>query len=186
MEKLCFEDYEELACYICSRYDKLKLDDELSDVAIIAKYEDTRQIIKEILCLGYDIHSISMHDVEYDGYYSEYIITLYEDELWIEPMLRNNRYITDTSSIIYIFNTCSSKVIPYCKGDIVYEVSVGDEGCGCDECCSCCDCNKEPNIESDGNMHGFSVNKSSNNGTSSYSFYSTDINLVNEMAKLFR
>ena len=170
MEKLCFEDYEELACYICSTYDTLKLDDELSDVAIIAKYEDTRQIIKEILCLGYDIHSISMHDVEYDGYDSEYIITLYENELWIEPMLRNGRYITDISSIIYIFNTCSSKVIPYCKGDIVYEVSIGDEGCGCDECCSCCDCNKEPNIESDGNMHGFSVNKSSNNGTSSYSF----------------
>ena len=121
MEKLCFEDYEELACYICSTYDTLKLDDELSDVAIIAKYEDTRQIIKEILCLGYDIHSISMHDVEYDGYDSEYIITLCENELRIEPMLRNDRYITDTSSIIYIFNTCSSKVIPYCKGDIVYE-----------------------------------------------------------------
>ena len=185
MEKLCFEDYEELACYICSTYDTLKLDDELSDVAIIAKYEDTRQIIKEILCLGYDIHSISMHDVECDGYDSEYIITLCENELWIEPMLRNDRYITDTSSIIYIFNTCSSKVIPYCKGDIVYEISIGDEGCGCDECCYCCECD-EDDTELTEDTHGFTVSNSDENGYYSYSFYSTDKNLVAEMAKRFK
>ena len=41
-------------------------------------------------------------------------------------------------------------------------------------------------IESDGDMHGFSANRSDENGTSSYSFYSTDMDLVEKMAQLFR
>ena len=41
-------------------------------------------------------------------------------------------------------------------------------------------------IESDGDMHGFSVNHSDENGYSSYSFYSTDMDLVEQMARLFR
>ena len=44
----------------------------------------------------------------------------------------------------------------------------------------------ELNIESDGDMHGFSVNHSDENGYSSYSFYSTDMDLVEYMARLFR
>lgn len=44
----------------------------------------------------------------------------------------------------------------------------------------------ELSIEPDGDMHGFSVNRSDENGYRSYSFYSTDKNLVNEMVKLFR
>ena len=46
--------------------------------------------------------------------------------------------------------------------------------------------NTELSINSDGDMHGFSVNRSDENGYSSYSFYSTDMDLVEYMAKLFR
>ena len=38
----------------------------------------------------------------------------------------------------------------------------------------------------DDHMHGFSVNRSDENGYSSYSFYSTDMDLVEYMARLFR
>ena len=59
-----------------------------------------------------------------------------------------------------------------------------DDECDCDECeCACC---KDIHIETDGDMHGFSVNHSGENGWSSYSFYSTDMDLVNEMAKMFK
>ena len=44
----------------------------------------------------------------------------------------------------------------------------------------------ELSIESDGDMHGFSVNRSDDNSYSSYSFYSTDMDLVEYMARLFR
>lgn len=59
-----------------------------------------------------------------------------------------------------------------------------DEECECDECK--CSKNDDIHIETDGDMHGFSINNSDENGYSSYSFYSTDIKLVEEMAKMFR
>ena len=201
MEKLYFEDFVDLACDIVDKYDALNSIEEYRDIAIIAKYEEARQIIKELMCIGYDLHSIVMHYVEYDGYEFEYIISLYDDEIWVEPMMRDSGYITDDSPIMYVLDNCSSKVIPYCKGKRVYEVSLGicDEDscepmCG-SECCGCCDCDCDENesyphevdYEDDksDNMHGFNVNKSDDNGYYSYSFYSTDKNLVEQIAKMF-
>ena len=138
MKNLYFDDFEDLACDIADTYDSLDGED-FEDVAIIAKYDEARQIIKELLCLGYDIHSINVIDEEYGEYDAEYIISLYDDEVWCEPMLRENGYITDDSPVMYILDNCSSKVIPYCKGKIVYEVTVGkeDDECDYDDCDDC-------------------------------------------------
>ena len=60
--------------------------------------------------------------------------------IWIEKFKRENGYYEDESTITYILDNCSSKVIPYCKGKTVYEVTVGidEDECGCDECeCAC-------------------------------------------------
>ena len=62
-------------------------------------------------------------------------------------MLRENEYITDDSPVMYILDNCSSKVIPYCKGNTVYEVTVGideDDECGCDDCEECLTINGKP------------------------------------------
>ena len=142
MKNLYFDDFEDFSCAVVDTYDSLKGED-YEDVAIIAKYEEARQIIKELLCIGYDIHSINIIDEEYGEYDAEYIISLYDDEVFCEPMLRENEYITDDSPVMYILDNCSSKVIPYCKGKIVYEVTVGideDDECGCDECDDCEEC----------------------------------------------
>ena len=80
-----------------------------------------------MLCIGYDIHSINIIDEEYGEYDAEYIISIYDDEIWCEQMLRENGYITDDSPVMYILDNCSSKVIPHCKGKTVYEVTVGDD-----------------------------------------------------------
>ena len=136
MKNLYFDDFEDFSCAVVDTYDALDYDEE--DVAIIAKYEEARQIVKELACIGYDLHSIDIDD-EFDGYNAEYIITLYDNEIFCEPMLRENEYITDDSPVMYILDNCSSKVIPYCKGKTVYEVSVGkdDDECDCDDCDEC-------------------------------------------------
>ena len=71
--------------------------------------------------------------------------------IWLEKFKREDgKYLTDESTITYILDNCSSKVIPYCKGKIVYEVTVGideDDECDCDECDEC-----------DGCEEGFTVN----------------------------
>ena len=131
MKNIYFDDFEDFACVIADTYDALDYDEE--DVAIIAKYDEARQIVKELACIGYDLHSIDIDD-EFDGYNAEYIITLYDNEIFCEPMLREKGYITDDSPVMYILDNCSSKVIPYCKGKNVFEVTVGEDDCDCDEC----------------------------------------------------
>ena len=137
MKNLYFDDFEDLACSVADTYDSLKCED-YEDVAIIAKYEETRKIIKELLCIGYDIHSINIIDEEYGEYDAEYIISIYDDEVWCEPMVRDNgKYIDDESSIIYVLDNCSSEVLKYLDSECIFEVGIGDE-CSCDECeCAC-------------------------------------------------
>lgn len=139
MRNLYFDDFEDLACTVADTYDALDYDDE-EDVVMIAKYDEARQIIKELLCLGYDLHSVEIHDDLWENYDAEYVVSLYENEVWCEPMLRENGYIEEDAPVIYVLDNCSSKVIPYCKGKTVYEVSVGydeDDECDCDECDDC-------------------------------------------------
>ena len=137
MRNLYFDDFEDLACDIADTYDVLDYDEE-EDIAIIAKYEEARQIIKELLCLGYDLHSVEIHDDLWENYDAEYVISLYDNSIWCEPMLRENGYIEEYAPVIYVLDNCSSKVIPYCKGKNVYEVTVGIDACECDECeCAC-------------------------------------------------
>ena len=143
MKNLYFDDFEDLACDITDTYDSLDGED-FEDVAIIAKYEDARQIIKELLCLGYDIHSLEIHDYLWENYDAEFIISLYDNSIWCEPMLRKNGYIEEEAPVIYVLDNCSSKVIPYCKGNTVYEVTVGDDDCNCDECEKCLTINGKP------------------------------------------
>ena len=143
MKTLYFDDFEDLACDIADTYDSLK-GEEFDDVAIIAKYEEARQIVKELICIGYDISNIELHEVDWDNYDAEYIITLYDNSVWCEPMLRENGYIEDDAPVIYVLDNCSSKVIPYCKGKTVYEVTVGidEDDCDCDDCSECA-CKKD-------------------------------------------
>ena len=196
MQNVYFEDYEDLACDVADKYDSINKLEEYKDVAIIAKYEEARQIIKELMCIGYDLHSIVMHDVEYDGYEFEYIISLYDDEIWVEPMMRESGYITDDSPIMYVLDNCSSKVIPYCKGKMAFEVTVGGEDCDCDECQ--CDCTDKDTDDSEsthisrdkhGNPLGFSKTWSTvRDGVhcySSYSHYSSDVNMLRSIASDF-
>ena len=101
-------------------------------------------------------------------------------------MKKSFGYVYGDSVEIYVLDNCSSKVIPYCNGLRNIETTIG-ELCGsmCEyECCGCCDC--DDCDEHDNDMHGFSVNYSDEDGYCSYSFYSTDKDLVNELALLFK
>lgn len=124
MERLQFEDYEEFVCDIANKFDLVK--DEFGDVSIIAKYNEAKKIIKELLCLGYNVVSVELHREEFENYYDEYIIGLNHDGVWCEKFKRDSGYFTDESNVIYIMDNCSSAVIPYCKSKNLYEVSVGD------------------------------------------------------------
>lgn len=139
MKNLYFDDFEDLACDIADKFDMVK--DDFDDIAIIAKYEEAKEIISELVCIGYSLESIRMSRPEWKNYHEEYLISLNNDGIWCEEMKSDGKYLPDESTITYILDNCSSKVIPHCKGKIVYEVTVGIDEDDCD--CSECACKKD-------------------------------------------
>ena len=136
MERLEFNDYEEFACEVADTYDYIRKNDDFDDIAIIAHYDEAKQIIREILCLGYDLKSIELKDPELGYDDVPYIISVCgidsEYEVWCEPMIRDNgKYIDDESSIIYVLDNCSSEVLKHLDSECIFEVCIGDE---CDDC----------------------------------------------------
>ena len=137
MQNIYFDDYSDLACDIADKFDTVK--DDFRDIAIIAKYKEAKEIIAELVCIGYSLESIEIDRPEWRSYYDEYLISLNFDGIWCQPMKVDGKYITDDSTITYILDNCSSTVIPHCKGKVVFEVGIVDEDeCDCDECqCTC-------------------------------------------------
>lgn len=169
MKRLEFNDYEDFACKISNSFDSLR--DSFGDVSIIAKYDEAKEVINELIRLGYSITSIDIHDPNWNNYDDEYLISLNFDGVWCEPMKSEDGYITDEAIITYVLDNCSSACIPYCKGKFVYEVGIGedDDSNGSDD-------RMEQHVEfsKDNNMHGFIASKSDGDSCYSMSFYSTD------------
>lgn len=125
MERLQFEGYKEFACEIADKFDTLDKEN-FDDVSVIARPKETKEVFRELVCLGYDLCNITYERIDWDGYEDEYILSLSPEGIWIEKFKRENGYIEDESSATYIMDNCSSAVIPYCKSKNLYEVSVGD------------------------------------------------------------
>ena len=146
MERLEFNDYEDFACEIADTFDNIRYDDDFNDIAIIAHYDEAKQIIREILCLGYDLNSIELKNPELGYDDVPYVISVCgidsEHEVWCEPMIRDNgKYIDDESSVIYVLDNCSSEVLKHLDSECIFEVGIGDDECNYDKC-GCNECKK--------------------------------------------
>jgi len=186
MKRLEFCVYENFAAHIIDSL--FGLDDEYSDISIIAKYNEAKSIVKELIAFAdFSIESIELEKAEYNNYFDEYIVSLTKDGgLWCEPFKRDTGYLFNESVIAYVMDNCSSKVLQTCDCKTIYEVSVGEED---DDVHSYdkifCDeepCNEKTCDEDD--MHGFSVSGSNDNGNYSYSFYTTEDIDMEDIKKL--
>ena len=143
MERLEFNDYEDFACEVADTFDDICKNDDFDDIAIIAHYNEANQIIREILCLGYDLNTIELKNPELGYDDVPYVISICgidsEHEVWCESMIRDDgKYIEDESSVIYVLDNCSSEVLKYLDSERIFEVGIGDDACSCDECeCAC-------------------------------------------------
>ena len=145
MERLEFNNYEEFACEIADTFDDICKNDDFDDIAIIAHYDEAKQIIREILCLGYSLNSIELKDPELGYNDVPYVISVCgidsEHEVWCEPMIRDDgKYIDDESSVIYVLDNCSSEILKHLDSECIFEVGIGDDDCSCDECDECDEC----------------------------------------------
>lgn len=204
MKKIYFDNYEDFSEMVADKFEEIKEIDEYADLSIIANYEDTRELIRELVILDFLPTDLILHD-RANGYKGEYIITLVnikgDDELWCEPMKKETGYVDNCSVVTFVLDDCSSKVISYCDSEEMYEVAIGckedDEECECDcDECSCGSSLDTNNSEStyvsrdkDGTPLGFSKTWSTNEGGircySSYSHYSNNLDILKEIASDF-
>lgn len=179
IKTLHFENYEDFACAVSDTYDRVKSDDEYNSVDIVAKYEDVKEIIRELVGIGYGIAFIDKFgNPEWDGYDDSFIISLLDDEIWCEPVKRDDGYIFIEADVVYIFDDCNSKIIPKIESDEIYEVEIGNEYDDCNGDCENCNCHNETYLhtseDEDGNTHGFTASRSDGDSYMSYSYYSSD------------
>lgn len=124
-------------------------------------------------------------DLELDGEDSEYMISVDDSGcMVVQPVeYYNDKYFKDIEYAFVDMDGCVEQMTidNLLDRDVPVVLFGYDDSCECDECK--CACRKDVHIETDGDMHGFSVNHSDENGWSSYSFYSTDISLVNKEFK---
>ena len=141
IKTLHFEDYEDFACAVSDAYDKVKSDDEYNSVDVVAKYEDAKEIIRELVGMGYGIAFINeLANPEWDNYDDAFVISLYDNEIWCEPVKRDDKYIFVEADVVYIFGDCNSKIIPKIEADKMYEVEIDNEHDDCEGDCENCDC----------------------------------------------
>lgn len=199
-----FESYEDLAFEVVE-----KMQYVTDGIDIVGFYDDAREIIRELVLTGAcTIGSMELHDPEWSGYDKEFYITVskcFDDEwtIWCEPAMRENEteYIYGEADICYLLDNCSSRIIPRIKSSVLYETSIVDEDgeFECDGDCTNCDLNedfgdamkiqkksKTEKIKMDDDMKGFTVSTSDDYGYSSFSFHSTDEDLVRRMLKNYK
>ena len=179
---LYFEYIEDFADYII---EKVEEDEELF-ISVVGKFEEIKNIIKEIFYIAeVDFESINIESPIIDGYEDEYVLDCWCNDgvvqIGCEPAKRDSEYLNLAGDETYLLEDCSSKIIPLCKDSDLYFVNIEDEcDCDeeCDECCPCdCHCGDscvEYSKTDDGELHGFTASKSTDNGYHSYSFYTSD------------
>ena len=179
---LNFEYIEDFAEYII---EKIEADDELF-ATVVCKFEEAKDIIKYLMIVeDIDFENIYLESPDERGYTDEFCIELWYNDGVInfscDPLKVDGMYQNPCGDETYLFSNCSSKIIPLCKGSDLYFVNIEDEyGCNdkCDEYCLCdCYCGDscvEYSKTDDGELHGFTASKSTDNGYHSYSFYTSD------------
>ena len=139
---LNFEYIEDFANYIV---EKVECDEELF-VSVVGKFEEIKNIIKEIFCIAeVDFESINIESSIMDNYEDEYVLDCWCDDgvvqISCEPAKRDGKYLNLAGDETYLLENVSSKIIPLCEGSDLYFVNLDEDECDCDEesdeCCPC-------------------------------------------------
>ena len=170
------------------------IDDIIDEYSTLRRYDNLSiyapaYIVREILGKLLDetddlwVHTDSDISLIYaDG--NDLVVTIGCDGMIFIENAKNNDVIKSNEDccLTYFYDGLGQKDLNALEENAESILVFGFED---DDCEGCKSDDNELSIESDGDMHGFSVNQSDDCGNYYYSFYSTDKDLVSEMAKMF-
>ena len=157
-----FEYIEELVDYVVDEVEN----DEENFVTVIAKFDEAKEILKN--AMTYDdvnFESLQIESPIMDNYYNEFVISFWMNDGVLEigcEKLKNadGEYTNPCGDVVFLFNDCSSKIIPLCEGSKLYFVEIegkNDYDEGCDENCLY-DCRNEDKELSTTEKSHYSIN----------------------------
>lgn len=190
-DELTQEVYIQCICPLC--------DDIIDECSTLRRYENlsiyapsyiAREILGRLLDEIEDlwVDADSENELLYNNDNDVVVTIAYDGMVFVEDarydgVIKSN----EDCSLTYFYDGLGQKDLDTLEENAESILVFGFEEDDCEGCKSeDIEKDSELSIESDGDMHGFSVNRSDDNGYSSYSFYSTDMDLVECMAKLFR
>ena len=168
----------------------MELEEEKDYVAVYGKRDLICELFEMMITDGYSFRYADCDFMDEALKDRVYMMFIRQDcGVSIEPAhcSKGTPIMHDAKTSFIFMDDCKQDVIDYCvksdKNVVLFDYE--DDCCDCDECCGCCECDDD-NTEITEDTHGFTVSNSDENGYYSYSFYSTDKNLVAEMAKRFK
>ena len=113
-----FEYTEEFVDYIINEVEN----DEDNFVTVIAKFDETKEILKN--AMTYDdvnFESLQIESPIMDNYYDEFVLSFWMNdgvlEIGCEKLKnKNGHYANPCGDVVFLFEDCSSKIIPLCEG----------------------------------------------------------------------
>ena len=119
MEHINFDNIADFCEKIVDEFVELE-NPEFNCINVIARYEYAKKIIQELILSGLEINSITdFAPFEQDGYDDEYIITIDEYGIWVQPEKykdcdgKYGEYINVFSDICYVMNDSNISILSY-------------------------------------------------------------------------
>lgn len=138
MFETCYDMVLEVGCYLEKENEN---GNEYASVDIIAKYDVIKELSEEFIRAGHDFGCcFNLNPVESDGYNKEYVLTVDDFSIAVEPMWRNANeyheagYINVGGDATYVHGDCNSDVLSciFDYGNVV-EFGLCDYD-GCENC----------------------------------------------------
>lgn len=135
-----FEYIEEFVDYLV---EKVEDNDELF-ATVVCKFDEAKEIIKYLMMFeDIDFENIYLESPDEKGYTDEFCMEFWYNDGVVnfscDPLNVNGKYENPCGDETYLFDDCSSKIIPLCEGSKLYFVSIDDEY----DCECLCDCHNE-------------------------------------------
>ena len=84
-----YDGIKDFCTEIVKRYETSKSTDDLNSVGIVAKYDIMRDIFADLVQYGYTIRFAELEDSDIDHYDGEFILALFDNEIWLEKAMLN-------------------------------------------------------------------------------------------------
>lgn len=196
MKRLTFDDSFALADTMIAKLTGCDKDCPL--IAAYGKYEVIKELLESLIMCNVTIaNEIELQDYDVAHYDKEYVLYLSNNGINVEKIFVDGHYIYECGTVSFVHEDCNSKLLPFVKSKNIFEFGyinyddIEDEYdcCECDlgECIYCDEYIHHGELaqydqserlvnlskDKDGDLHGFSANKSDGDSYFGYSFYTS-------------